>query len=185
MTDREVLCRNIGKLGWGYFFLYFNLNINNVTLFPAFVGYLLFLSAIKFLQNEEPELALLRPLGFILAAWNSVSWLCSWANIDIQITAVDLLIRLVNLYFHFQLLTNLADLAARHAQEELSGRLLTCRSIHTVMLTVLILLEYLFQGVQEWSTWVASGIAVGHVVVAVVVISAIFKLKNRLSQTTE
>lgn len=185
MTDRDILCRNIGKLGWGYCFLYFNLNMNGITLLPAFVGYLLFLSAIKVLQGEEPELALLRPLGLILACWNGICWLCSWVNVDVQITVVDLLIRLVNLYFHFQLLTNLANLAGRYALDELSCRLLTCRSIHTVLLTVLILLEYLFQGMQEWSTWVTLGIALGYMVVAIVVLSAIFKLKNCLRPTSE
>ena len=51
MTDCQKLFSGISKAAWGYFFLYFNININNVSILPGFVGYLLFLSAIRLLKE--------------------------------------------------------------------------------------------------------------------------------------
>ena len=53
MTDYQKLYSGISKAAWGYFFLYFNINFNNVSILPSFVGYLLFLSVIKLLNNEN------------------------------------------------------------------------------------------------------------------------------------
>ena len=53
MTDYQKLYSGISKAAWGYFFLYFNINFNNVSILPSFVGYLLFLSAINLLKGKS------------------------------------------------------------------------------------------------------------------------------------
>ena len=63
MTDYQKLYTGIGRAAWGYFFIYFDFNINTVSILPSFIGYMLFLSAINCLCEEERELNLLRTLG--------------------------------------------------------------------------------------------------------------------------
>lgn len=136
----------IGKAAWGYFFIYIDLKINSVSLLPAFVGYLLFLSAIGYLREEERELELLRPLGVVLALWHGINWLASFGGADLNgmLPVVDILIGLVNLYFHFQLLTNLASVARKHQPEgyTLDAELLRYRTVQTVLQTILIVFGY-------------------------------------------
>ena len=62
MTDRENLYKGLSHAAWGYFFLNFNFNLNNVSILPVFVGYILFFFAIKRLAEERRDLRLLRPL---------------------------------------------------------------------------------------------------------------------------
>ena len=84
MTDYQKLYCGISKAAWGYFFLYFNINFNNVSILPSFVGYLLFLSAIKLLKEEERELSLLHTLGVIMALWTGVEWLASFVGLNLE-----------------------------------------------------------------------------------------------------
>ena len=116
MTDYHKLYTGIGRAAWGYFFIYFDINLNTVSILPSFIGYLLFLSAINHLCDEERELNLLRTLGIILTVWHIASWFASFGAIklDGMLPAVDIIIGVVNIYFHFQLLTNLASIAAKY-----------------------------------------------------------------------
>ena len=137
MTAYQKLYTGIGRAAWGYFFIYFDFNINTVSILPSFIGYMLFLSAINCLCEEERELNLLRTLGVILTVWHVASWLASWGSIDLDgmLQVVDIIIGVVNIYFHFQLLTNLASIATKYqsADDELDAKLLRYRTLQTVM----------------------------------------------------
>jgi hypothetical protein len=77
---------------------------------------LLILHAIRDLEQEESELLLLRPFGIILVIWHVATWVFSLFSVDLNSLEqiADILIRLINLYFHFQLLTNLASIASKY-----------------------------------------------------------------------
>lgn len=139
MTDRQTLYDALSKAAWGYFFLYFDINLGSVSILPSFVGFLLFLSAIKLLAQERRDLELLRPLGTLLAAWHFGNWLASWlgTSLDGRFPVVELVISLAGIYFHFQMLTDYAALAAKYQQPEqnLDQRLLKWRTCQTLLLT--------------------------------------------------
>ena len=48
----EALYRGVSHAAWGYLFLYLDVNLGTVSILPAFVGYLLFWSAISALEGE-------------------------------------------------------------------------------------------------------------------------------------
>ena len=77
--------------------------------------------------------------AFLLPAWDlsQFSWLLSWLALAVELTT---------LYFHFQFLTDLADIAARHAGEtgrDFSPALLRARTVVTVLSTAASVLFYL------------------------------------------
>ena len=41
MKDYQRICDGLLKASWGYFFLYFDINIQSVSLLPSFIGYTL------------------------------------------------------------------------------------------------------------------------------------------------
>lgn len=141
MTDRQTLYDALSKAAWGYFFLYFDINLGTISILPSFVGFLLFLSAIKLLKEERRDLELLRPLGTLLAAWHGIDWLfsCFGTTLDGRFPILDLIISLAAVYFHFQMLTDYAALAAQHQQPEqdLDRRLLKWRTRQTLLLTAM------------------------------------------------
>ena len=111
------LIRGVQYAAWAYFFLYLDINFNRFSLLPNAVGWYLLSRAVTALEEEHPDLRLLGPLtfplglwalkqyAFLLPAWDlsQFSWLLSWLALAVELTT---------LYFHFQFLTDLADIAA-------------------------------------------------------------------------
>ena len=185
MTDYQKLYTGIGRAAWGYFFIYFDINLNTVSILPSFIGYLLFLSAINHLCDEERELNLLRTLGIILTVWHIASWFASFGAIklDGMLPAVDIIIGVVNIYFHFQLLTNLASIATKYQSEdhEFDAKLLRYRTMQTVMLTAVIILGYLAKWQTELVTVISVGMIIVYLIVAVLLMKALFDLRRDIS----
>ena len=179
----------MGRAAWGYFFIYFDFNINTVSILPSFIGYLLFLSAINYLCDEERELNLLRTLVTILTVWHIASWLASWASIDLDgmLQVVDIIIGVVNIYFHFQLLTNLASIATKYqsADDELDAKLLRYRTLQTVMLTAVIIIGYLAKWMPELVTVVSIGMIIIYLIIGILLMKALFDLRRSISSDSD
>ena len=120
MTDRETLYTGAGRAAWGYFFLYLDINLGSLNILPDWGAYLLFLSAIRLLAGERRDLGLLRPLGILLAAWHGADWALALfgGGVSGLWAPADVVIGVVQMYFHFQLLTDCAALAAAHQGPE-------------------------------------------------------------------
>lgn len=190
MTDREKLYHGLSQAAWGYFFLSFDFNLNSVSVLPRFVGWLLLLSAVGKLSGERRDLALLRPLCVLLAAWDGVDWLLSWGGGDLDgtILFLELLVTVAVLYFHFQFLTDMAALAARYQPEgeTLDQRLYHRRTLYTVLTTAGILagrLALRFPG-EAW-LWLLGAVAVVGCVAALLVIISLFQLRRYVREGQE
>ena len=185
MKDIRNLYHGLDRAAWGYFFLYFNINIGSVSMLPTFVGYLLFLSAIRLLEHEERELELLWPLGILLALWHSADWILSLMGGNLYgVQFIDLIRDAFNLYFHFQLLTNLASIALRHQPQEaeLDQRMLRCRTLQTLMITAIWILNYFSKWFGDYWGFISGLMGVVYVIAGVCLMRAIFALRKSLPQ---
>lgn len=182
MTHRQALYAAISKAAWGYFFLYFDLKLNSVSVLPSFVGFLLFLSAIKLIKEERRDLELLRPLGTLLAVWHGGNWLASWlgTSLDGLFPMVDLIISLAGVYFHFQMLTDFAALAARYQQPEqdLDRRLLKWRTRQTLLLTAISLFAYPLRFLTELWEPTLIVLAIAGFITSLCIMFTLFDLRR-------
>ena len=141
MIDQSTLYSGLSNAAWGYFFLNFDFNLGTVSIFPRFVGFLLFLSAIRKLSGARRDLALLRPLCLLLAAWHAADWLLSWTGggVDGHVLFLNLLISVAGLYFHFQFLTDMAAFAEQYQPEggDLDSRIRRRRTVYIVLITLI------------------------------------------------
>ena len=188
MMDYQKLYSGISKAAWGYFFLYFNINFNNVSILPSFVGYILFLSAINLLKEEERELSLLHTLGVIMALWTGVEWLASFVGLNLEgmWQFIDIIISLVNLYFHFQFLTNLASIASKYQPEgfELDAKLLRYRTLQTVMLTAIEAIIRFQSWLSEAWTVISICMLIVYLIAGICLMKALFDLRKCLPTNT-
>ena len=175
----------LSNAAWGYFFLHFDFNLNNVSIFPRFVGWLLLLSACKKLSRQRRDLALLWPLAVLLAAWNTLDWLLSWGggDVDGHILFLDLLIAVAGLYFHFQFLTDMAALAEQYQPEGagLDGKLRSRRTVYVVLTTLVALLgdlNLLVALPDPLGAWIAIGLALTALIAAFMIMAALFRLRR-------
>lgn len=187
--DREGLYRGLSNAAWGYLFLNFDLNLGAVSVTPRFVGWLLLVAAIGDLAQERRDLALLRPLGLLLAAWSGVDWLLSWAGGSAggHILFLDLLAAAAGLYFHFQFLTDLAALAQRYQPEggNLDLRLRRRRTVYILLTTAVDILLNLPAGrYAELQGHAAMGLGVAALITALSIMVGVFELRGLFREET-
>lgn len=184
MTDRQTMYHGLSHAAWGYLFLCVDFNLGSVSILPRFVGWLLFLSAIEKLKEERRDLALLRPQGVLLTLWSGADWLASWTGRDVDghFPPLDLVVAAAQLYFLFQFLTDMAALAeARQPEEGLSRKILLCRTVQTVLVTIFALAPYLPspRGLPEVLTGgVMVILALVYCILGVTLMAAMFRLRS-------
>lgn len=188
MTDRQALYDGVSRAAWGYFFLYFDFNLGTVSIFPRFAGYCLFLSAIRRLSGERRDLALLQPLGTLLAVWHAGDWLASWlgGSLNGLFLPLELIISAASLYFHFQLFTDFAALAAAYQPEgeALDRRLLRWRTALALLTTITTLAAYLPDRLFQ-TTGAVAALAIAALVVALCLMAALFALRRCFREEPE
>lgn len=181
--DRESLYRALSNGAWGYLFLNFDLNIGTVSVTPRFVGWLLLVAAIRDLSPERRDLALLRPLALLLAAWSGADWLLSWVHGSVggHILFLDLLMAAAAIYFHFQFLTDLAALAQLRQPEggSLDRRLRRRRTVYILLTTGVSVLMHLsgerYAGFQGYA---ALGLSAAALITALCIMAGVFELRG-------
>lgn len=182
MTDRKTLYDGVSNAAWGYFFLYFNINLGAVNILPRFVGWLLFLAAIQKLKEERRDLALLRPLGVLLALWSGADWLavCFGTGVGGHFPPLDMIVSVAEMYFHFQFLTDCAALAAAYQrpQDGLDRRFLRWRTVQTVLLTGMAIIMYAAEWLGEIWSYVPIVMAVVYLTAGLCLMAALFALRR-------
>lgn len=196
MTDREMLYTGLSNAAWGYFLLHFNFNLNlggsNLNLLPEFAGCLLLLSAVGKLSAQRRDLALLRPLCVLLAAWHGAKWALAIVGIsldDPRLLCLGLIVMTATLYFHFQFLTDMAALAERCQPEgeNLNRQILRRRTVLLVLTTAADLIgdaaQLLRNGRADVLTVALSCLAVVILIVVILIMASLFQLRRCVGDT--
>ena len=132
--NHEDLCKAIRHIAWGYILIHLHFRLGTLDLLPDFAGYLLFLGTLPHLGKTEPSALLLKPFCLFLVVWELANWILSIIGITDLGYLPGLLVTIISLYFHFQLLTNIAAIAKTYnCPEERS--ILLLRTIRTLMIT--------------------------------------------------
>ncbi len=170
--NRQSLIDAIGRVAGGYLLLHLHFNLGTLNILPNWLGYLLMLNALPAIAEYEPSANLLRPLGILLALWEGFLWLIALFGASVNVYFVETVAAVVGLYFHFQLLTNLASVAERDRCPE-HRRILTLRTVRTVLMTLMFL-------PFPWETnqLLAWPVIIVHVIVALWIATTLFSLKR-------
>lgn len=136
--EREKLIHAVGLIAWGFLLLHLNFSIGTLNLLPNWLGYLLMLSALPLLAGQTPSVLLLRPLGIVLAVWEGIQWVLVLLCVQPSFYLLEVAAAVLALYFHFQLFTNLAEVADTWECPQVQS-LLRLRTVRTIFMTALLL----------------------------------------------
>lgn len=176
MEQHESLRAAIRRIAWGYLIILLDINIGGLNILPNWLGLILILRALPALGREEPSTRLLQPLGILLAFWDGICWIGKLFGNTVDWPLPQLLAAVLSLYFHFQLLTNLADIAGRYGCPQ-EKTLRTLRTVQVVLLTA----SYLAVGWLESAALILL-LAVISLVVAIIICKALFSFHRFLSE---
>ena len=146
------------KIAWGYVFIYFSINLGAVDILPAWIGFILILQALDGVAEREPSAKLLKPFAFVLITVALIRWVVAWFSGSLNFAWVSIIIGIIGLYFHFQLLTNLAD-AATKGGSRYGKKLRFYRNLQVLLVTVLTMMNAaIIPSSWEAFNWVMLGL---------------------------
>ena len=172
--NHKSLASALGSIAWGYLFFYISINLGALDILPDWVCFVLVVKALPLLAEAVPSAKLLQPLGTLLGVYYVFSWILTAMGHPIQWYLLTVFIAVLALYFNFQLLTNLAEVArlGGYPQEK---KILRLRTVLAVLTTVVALPipweEYLVLG---------TGLAVVYLVVAAWICAVLFGLRKKV-----
>lgn len=172
--EQEKLTSAVKQITWGYVLLHININLGTLNILPNWLGYVLMLSALPILGESAPSALLLCPLGILLALWEGLLWGLTLFGVSFDSTVLSIIAAALSLYFHFQLLTNLSDLAQQQNCPE-HRRILHLRTVQTLLITVLSL-------PIPWAQYqgLTTGVVIVNLIVALWICSVLFSLCRSL-----
>lgn len=172
------LSEAVSCVAWGYVFLHLDFNLGGINVLPDWACYALVLHALPGLARAERSALLLRPLAVILLAVDALMWALQIFGAAPDLYIVSALCTVLALYFHFQLLTNVADIARIDPQR--SRSVLRLRNFRTVFVTLLALPLQ-----PEAMSWSARDVYLlvtrfAAVILIIWTFSALFDVKNHV-----
>lgn len=188
------LARDIRRVAVGYCLIYLNFTINGWDLLPNFVGWLLFYRAILALKERRPKVMLLKNFALVLGAWAVVEWLPFSLMEELSQSGLPgvgipgLVLQMMALYFHFQFLTELAELAGTYPERMDQETLLRARTGVTVLQTATVLVaavpyqrlpDSLAEGVETLAALCLVALAV---IFCVTIVRELFSLAKELDR---
>lgn len=180
MEQTEKLSQALRKIFWAYIFLYFDINLGTIDILPAGLGYVFFYQAIRdCLEQEEESTKLLKPICWILITYRIIEWFMNIFQLPSDIFIITEMMSVVALYFHFQLLTNLANIAHKY-NCPVENTLLALRTIHTVMMTILTFTVH-FKEIE----WLSLMIMVAQVFIMIFICYVIGRFRHMVDDLSE
>ena len=173
MERKEQLSRALRKIFWAYIFLYFDINIGTIDLLPAGLGYIFFYQAIRDgIETEEESSKLLKPICWILIIYRIVEWFMNILQLPTDIFIITEIMSVIALYFHFQLLTNLANIAHKY-ECPVENTLLALRTVHTVLMTIFAFTVH-FKEIE----WLSLMIMIAQIFIMIFICAVIGKFRR-------
>ena len=182
MTEQNALIpKALGHIAWGNLLILLDFNLNRLDVLPNWVGYLLIFYAIGWLAGELRDLPLLKPFCTLLLLAELADWAAVFLTGEAltgRLFLVNALLVCVSLYFHFQLLGDLAGLAGRREEAgPLARRLRTCRNVEAVIQVLALLLAWL-PGPEGLLTALAALLVITGLVVCIIIAHDLFALRR-------
>lgn len=131
--ETKTLSSAIKKIAISYILIYLHINISVIDILPDWLGYFLIVSVLPIISEKEKSAQLLKPFGIAIGIWNIFEDVLKIAGNELNLTVISLVFNVVTIYFHFQLITNIANLDIEEAKKK---RLLNLRTATVLLHTV-------------------------------------------------
>lgn len=131
--ETKTLSSAIKKIAISYILIYLHVNISVIDILPDWLGYFLIVSVLPIISEKEKSAQLLKPFGIAIGIWNIFEDVLKIAGDELNLTVISLVFSLITIYFHFQLITNIANLDIEEAKKK---RLLNLRTATVLLHTV-------------------------------------------------
>lgn len=176
--ETKALSSAIKKIAISYIFIYFHINISVIDILPDWLGYFMIVSALPMLSEKEQSAQLLRNFGIAIGIWNIIEWVLKITGAQWNFTLLSLLFSIIIIYFHFQLITNIANLDIEQSKRK---RLLVLRTTTVILHTLLALSLYMpiIQD-EEVYTYILIFMGIPQIIICFWIVGELFGLSRTM-----
>lgn len=175
----EDLFTALRRIGRGYLFIHFHINLGTLDILPDWLGYYWILLGIWAIGKEIESTKLLEPFAIGMIAWSGLEWILKLFGGALSVPFLSLLATAVTLYLHFQLLTDIGTLADDYGCAE-GNTIRKLRTVYTITHTLSVL-KLLLTGSDELN-WLLVALAVLHILVVIVLICTLRALSGSITE---
>ena len=180
--ETKTLSSAIKKVAISYILIYLHINISVIDILPDWLGYFLIVSVLPILSQKEKSAQLLKPFGIAIGVWNILEWVLKIAGAELNLSVISLVFSIITIYFHFQLITNIANL---DIEEPKKKRLLNLRTATVILHTVLtfsLFIPTVIDVDNEIYTYILMIMLIPQLIICFWISGELFKLSKTLKE---
>jgi glucose-6-phosphate-specific signal transduction histidine kinase len=137
-------------------------------------------STLPILSEKEQSAQLLKPFGITLGIWNIIECILKPMGTEWNLTLISLMFSIITIYFHFQLITNIANLDIEKSKRK---RLLVLRTTTVMLHTILALSLFIPTTLnKEIYSYILMFIALPQVIICLWISGELFGLSNTMKE---
>lgn len=196
MSERKKIYDSISKIAFAYILILIEILIGTVDVLPDFVGYIMIVDTFNYLKDESRTIMLLKPFGVILAVWSFINFIRRLLGINTIsfpvntgysamiyiLHIINIMVIVINIYFTYQLSTEMSLLAENYHNEKLSKSFIMRRNIFTVSQTVIFLINNIIPVLHNIPDDIRNYIMIAPVIISfavmILIVSALFSLRK-------
>ena len=130
------------------------------------------------LSEKEQSAQLLRNFGIAIGVWNIIEWVLKISGAQWNFTLLSLLFSIIVIYFHFQLITNIANLDIEQSKRK---RFLVLRTTTVILHTLLALSLHLpITHDEEVYTYILMFMGIPQVIICIWIAGELFGLSSAM-----
>ena len=180
--ETKTLSSAIKKVAISYILIYLHINISAIDILPDWLGYFLIVLVLPIISEKEKSAQLLKPSGIAIGIWNIFEDVLKIAGDELNLTVISLIFSIITIYFHFQLITNVANL---DIEEPTKKRLLNLRTATVILHTVLtfsLFIPTVIDIDNEIYTYVLMIMLIPQLIICFWISGELFKLSKALKE---
>ena len=180
--ETKTLSSAIKKIAISYILIYLHINISVIDILPDWLGYFLIVSVLPIISEKEKSAQLLKPFGIAIGIWNIFEDVLKIAGDELNLTVISLIFSIITIYFHFQLITNVANL---DIEEPTKKRLLNLRTATVILHTVLtfsLFIPTVIDVDNEIYTYILMIMLIPQLIICFWISGELFKLSKALKE---
>ena len=180
--ETKTLSSAIKKVAISYILIYLHINISVIDILPDWLGYFLIVSVLPIISEKEKSAQLLKPFGIAIGIWNIFEDALKIAGDELNLTVISLIFSIITIYFHFQLITNVANL---DIEEQKKKKLLNLRTATVILHTVLtfsLFIPTVIDVDNEIYTYILMIMLIPQLIICFWISGELFKLSKALKE---
>ena len=159
----------IRNVAWAYLLIHFHINLGTIDILPDWWGYMLIFKALPAIAEKEPSAKLLEKFVMLMIGCTAIEWLLKIFGVTLDTYILSIFVSVIYIYTHFQLLTNIADIADRESATPYGKAIRDLRTWVIVGVTATnIIMSFLP------NLWLVYGIALVNILIFVILSAQLF-----------